>query len=348
MKRSTFIFILLAASIGCEPETTSEIIPTHGIFILNNGNWGDNDSSIGIYDVNDKTYVPDAFFAANGVKLGDLGQDMVIVDDRIYIAVYGSQTVFVTDISLDVITQINAFKDGHRLSPRHFDVSDGKIFITYYEGYAGEISQADHSVRLTETGLNPEGLAVGGKYLYVANSGGMAYPDYDHTLSVIALDSFEEEYIIEVNANPVEVITNSEGSAAYIFSYGDYTSYPSLVQVLDTETRQVSDLEYSSVSNIAKGKDDKLYILCAGYDEEWNPLPGKVYVHDMKRNACLGEFITDGTELPDAYSISCASDGYIYIGCSDYKNNGDMYVFDSCGRLHSIFDTQGLNPVLAY
>lgn len=348
MKKSAFIFLLLTALMGCAPETNPAITPTNGIFILNNGNWGSNDASIGIYNVNDKTYVPDAFFAANGVKLGDLGQDMVIVDDRIYIAVYGSQTVFVTDLSLDVITQINASKDGHRLSPRHFAVADGKLFITYYEGYAGEINPADHSVRLTETGLNPEGLAVAGRHLYVANSGGMAYPDYSNTLSVISLDTFEEEYIVEVNTNPVKIVGDSEESSIYIFSYGDYASCPSLVQVLDTDTMQVSDLEYSSVSDIAKGMDDKLYILCAGYDEEWNPLPGKVYVHDMKRNIGLGEFITDGTGLPDAYSISCASDGYIYIGCSDYKNTGDMYVFDNSGRLHSRFDTQGLNPILAY
>lgn len=348
MKRPAIFLLLVAVLTGCDTETTPKTPTTSGTFILNNGNWGSNDANIGIYNFNDKKYVPDAFLATNGVKLGDLGQDMVIVDDRIYIAVYGSQTIIVTDLSLDVITHINASKDGHRLSPRHLAASDGKIFVTYYEGYAGEINPADHSVKLTETGLNPEGLTESGGYLYVANSGGMAYPDYDNTLSVISLKSFEEEYAIEVNTNPVEVVASSDRPAVYIYSYGDYASRPSLVQVLDTGTKQVSDLGYSSVSDITKGNDDRLYILCAGYDEQWNPLPGKVFVHDMKRNVSLGEFITDGTVLPNAYSISCARDGHIYIGCSDYKNTGDMYVFNSRGRLHSRFDTQGLNPVMAY
>ena len=86
----------------------------------------------------------------------------------------------------------------------------------------------------------------------------------------------------------------------------------------------------------------------------------------MARNLPLGAFGT-GTDIsfdasvgkaaaselgaitfPNAYSISAASDGYIYVGCSDYVNTGDVYVLTSAGTLHDKFDSQGLNPVRAY
>ena len=68
----------------------------------------------------------------------------------------------------------------------------------------------------------------------------------------------------------------------------------------------------------------------------------------MARNLPLGAFVTDGTILPKAYSISAASDGYIYVGCSDYVTTGDVYVLTSSGTFHDKFDSQGLNPIRAY
>jgi hypothetical protein len=68
----------------------------------------------------------------------------------------------------------------------------------------------------------------------------------------------------------------------------------------------------------------------------------------MKTNKTLGTFVTDGTTLPNAYSISATADGYVYVGCSDYVNTGDVYVFTPEGKLHDKFDSQGMNPLKVY
>ena len=133
-----------------------------------------------------------------------------------------------------------------------------------------------------------------------------------------------------------------------VSSFGNYADVPAKLQVISVAVGTVADLDYTSVSAVAKGPGDILYILCGGYDENWNLLPGSVYKHDMKANRPLGAFVTDGTVLPDAYSISATSDGFVYVGCSDYKNTGDAYVFTSEGTLHDKFDVQGLNPLKAY
>lgn len=339
---------LLIALYSCDNSSQEDIMPAGpGTYILNNGNWGSNDANIGVYNPTSKTHVPDAFYSANGVHLGDLGQDITGHGDNIYIAVNGSKTIFVTDAGLEIKQQINAEKDGARLSPRYFATSGSRVYATYYEGYVGEIS-GDASVRVCAVGPNPEGIAVAGENLYVANSGGLAYPEYNNTVSVVSTATFEEVSTIEVNVNPIKVEASSDGKYVYISSFGNYADCPAKLQVIDISTGSVTDLEYASISGIAKGQRDILYILCGGYDENWNPLPGTVYKHDMKTNTPLGTFVTDGTELPDAYSISAGRDGYIYVGCSDYKNTGDVYVFTASGRLHDKFDSQGMNPLKVY
>ena len=339
---------LCTVFISCENSSKEDITPiSSGTYILNNGNWGSNDSSIGIYNPSEKTIAADAFKAVNGQALGDLGQDITGLGEDIFVAVNGSQTIFVTDMDLKIKQQINADKDGARLSPRYFATSGSKVYVTYYEGYVGEIS-SDYSVRLCTVGQNPEGIAFAGGNLYVANSGGMAYPAYNNTVSVVSTSSFTETSTIEVNVNPAKVEASSDGAYVYVSSFGNYADVPARLQVISTSNGKVTDLDYSSVSAIAKGKDDILYILCGGYDENWNPLPGTVYKHDMKANKSLGAFVTDQTTMPNAYSISATSDGYVYVGCSDYTNTGDVYVFTPDGKLYDKFDSQGLNPLKAY
>ena len=332
---------------SCEPmgDDGGDMSATVVTFILNNGTWGGNDSEICVFNPLDGSCVPDAFSAANGQKLGDLAQDILRLNDEIYIAVSGSQTIFVTDTKLKIKTRINAEHDGARLSPRALTSDGKKIYVSYYEGFVGEISPKDHSWRLTQVGPNPEGLDICRDRLYVADSGGMAFPDYGSTISIVSLSDFTRTDTLEVNVNPVKVAAYDH--RVYIFSYGDYAAVPALLQVYDTSDGSLKTLEYDSVSSMAEGEDGILYLLCCGHDEHWNTLPGHILMHDMSTDTPLGEFVTDGTELPNAYSISAAADGNIYVGCSDYITTGEVCVFSKEGRLLHRFDSGGFNPIAA-
>lgn len=340
------LLVLCAALFSCEKNSAGpDGSAAYGTYILNNGNWGGNDSNIGVYDPVSKTFSADRFYAVNGQKLGDLGQDIIRVEDKVYVAVNGSQTIFVTDGNLKIIRQVDASDAGAKLSPRCFAASGKTVYVTYYEGFVGKISADDHSVRLCQVGPNPDGVALAGDRLYTADSGGMV-PGYGNTVSVVSLADFTKVSSIAVNVNPAKVEASSDGKYLYVSSFGNYADLPAKLQVVDLASGSVRDLDYTSVSAIAKGPDDVLYILCAGYDADWNPLPGTIYRHDMVRNLPLGAFST-GTAFPNAYSISVASDGYIYVGCSDYVTTGDVYVLTPAGILHDKFDSQGLNPLRA-
>ena len=104
--RLLFLLMLCLTFNACE-KSQDEDRPQagQGVYVLNNGNMGDNDADIGIYSPSSKTFVSDVFFSVNGQKLGDLGQDILTFNDEVYIAVNGSRTIFVTDLSLKIKEQ---------------------------------------------------------------------------------------------------------------------------------------------------------------------------------------------------------------------------------------------------
>ena len=349
MKKIIIALALCGLFVSCDSIDKKDPQPSDiSTLVLNNGDWGKNDSNICSYDSSTKTITADVFKNANGQKLGDLGQDILVHGNEIYIAVNGSKTIFVTDLSLKIKSQVNATHGGSPLSPRAFAAAGNKVYVTYYEGFVGEINPDNYSVRLTAVGENPDGISVAGDNLYVANSGGMSYPNYGTTLSVVSISDFVQTSTITVHDNPSILCSTSDGSYVYLMSYGNYADKPSRLQIINTADNSVSDMDYVSPSDIAKDADDNLYILCGGYDDNWNPLPGKVYRHDMTTNTKLGEFVTDQTAMPDAHSISVARDGYIYVGCSDYVSTGDVYVFNSQGKFHDSFDSMGMNPIVVH
>lgn len=334
---------LLSAS--CEKQNlTRDEEDAAGYYVLNNGSMGMNNSEITSYDPETRTAIGEMFSSVNGKALGDTAQDILTDGDDIYVSVNLSRIIFVTDRDLKIKKEIRAtLPDGTVLSPRYLAKGgNGRIYVTYYEGYLGEINpSSDYAVSTTAVGPSPEGCAWADGKVFVSNSGGANYPNYDKTVSVVDPVSFKETSRIEVNVNPATM--EACGNNVYVFSLGDYGATPAKVQRLDASSLKVTDLEYASPTAIAL-EDEMLYVMCGGYDSSWNPLPGTVYKHNARTDSALGKFVADGTTLPQAYSLSAAG-GYVWVGCSDYKTNGDVYVFSADGTLHDKFDSQGINPI---
>ncbi|MDO5442833.1 MAG: YncE family protein [Bacteroidia bacterium] len=331
---------LLAAS--CQEENQEEPVPSlEGVLVLNNGNWGGNDASISLYDTDSKTVSGGMFQKANGQMLGDLGQDILKCGNELYIAVNGSQVIFVTDLELNIKKVIEASDSGSKLSPRSLAYSGGKVYVTYYEGFLGEIDTETYNIRTTPVGPNPEGLAYAKGKLYVANSGGYL-PGYNNTVSVVDAASFKETSTIEVNTNPATVVASSDGSFVYVTSFGNYYDIQPKLQVIEVSSSKVSDVDYADVKSIAMGKDDTMLVVTGGYDENWN-IAGTVWKHNARTNSKSGKFTED--LISPYYSISADSEtGSVFVGISDYTTNGDVYFFDASGKQIDKFDSQGLNP----
>ena len=320
-------------------------------YVLNNGNYGSNDSNICVYNINTEKLASEAFFNANGKRLGDTGQDILIYGDDIYISVSNSRIIFVTDSKLNIKKEIVCANPSDNaagaMEPRYLCSYEGKVYVTYYEGYLGRIDPAKgYEVDCTAVGSYPEGLDCCSGKAYVANSGGMNNPDYDKTLSVVDLETFSETEKIQVNTNPEFVKANDQGSLIFVSSKGNYADIPGMLQVVSTSDNSVKDLGFNNLIWMAKGPENRIYLLSGGYDQEWKPLPGKVSTLDASQaSSDAREFVADGVDFPMAYSLSVTYDGYVFVGSSDYNNNGDVHVISPEGKYIGKFDSNGLNPI---
>lgn len=87
---------------------------------------------------------------------------------------------------------------------RYIRFHDGKAYASSYVapvkfdqnarvGYVAEIDTTTLQVtRTVNVGYQPEELAIANNKVYVANSGGYMFPNYDRTVSVIDLETFKE------------------------------------------------------------------------------------------------------------------------------------------------------------
>ena len=362
MKRTKIILAIAISMIvaSCsKPSFNDEKSPFKGDYlVLNNGNWNSNDSNIAVYDLSSKSLTEDAFFLVNEKNLGNLGQDILVCGNEIYISVSSSRRIFVTDLNLNIKKEITYPGDGNgqdsgqgnaqqAYQPRYLCEYNGKVYVTYYEGFLGRISPEDgYKVECTQVGEYPEGVACCGGKAYVANSGGGNHPEYGNTVSIVDLASFKETGTFQVNTNPEFIEASEDGSKIFVSSKGNYFDIPGTLEVVSTSDGKVTDLSLNNLVYMDKGPGNKLYLLTGGYDSSYNPLPGKILVINMSdTNTGTSEFMRDGAEFPKAYSLSATSDGYIFVGCSDYQNNGDVYVITPEGNKYDKFDSMGLNPI---
>jgi len=99
----------------------------HGLFITNEGNFQYGNATLSYYDPAIREVQNEAFFRANGMKLGDVAQSMAMYGRRVWIVVNNSHVVF-------AINPDN-FKETGRIenmaSPRHIHfVNDTKAYVT--------------------------------------------------------------------------------------------------------------------------------------------------------------------------------------------------------------------------
>src|SRR5690348_15038355 len=70
---------------------------TNGIYILNQGLFNDNNSTLSYYDYTSKQVNSDVFTSVNARGLGDTGNDIEIYGSKMYIVVNVSSTIEIVD-----------------------------------------------------------------------------------------------------------------------------------------------------------------------------------------------------------------------------------------------------------
>ncbi|MDR1371027.1 MAG: hypothetical protein LBJ72_13030 [Dysgonamonadaceae bacterium] len=343
------LFTIVLTSCSDDDPINEAPVVTTGAYILNSGTWGANNTTLTYYDFTTSNVTNNVYFTQNGRVMGDTGNDMLIYGSKIYYAVAISGKIAVTDKDgVSIGEDIQSVEDGIAQQPRHFAAFEGKVYVTFYDGYLACIDTVSLAIeKKVKVGRDPEQVAVANRKLYVANSGGMAYPvNYDKTVSVISVDNFSLLKTLEVAPNPIGVKVDDQGDV-YVASV-DYNGNDGALQKIDSKTDAITVIPgFKYGGKLSPVSNGKMYVIQAAYDENWNAVNSYFVVDTKNEKLLTDQFITDGTTLtaPGCIDVEPVS-GNVYIGDSPtYTGNGDLYIFSPAGKLLKKFDAGGVNPV---
>lgn len=310
---------------------------TNGLYVLNQGLFNNNNSTLSFYDYTSKQVTPDLFASVNNRGLGDTGNDIEVYGSKMYIVVNVSSTIEVVDAkTARSIKQIKLFNGTTGRQPRDVAFYKNNAYITSYDGTVAVIDTSALTVNQYITvGRNPEQLAVANGKLYVANSGGLGYPNFDNTVSVINLATLTVTKTLTVAANPQNVAADAYGNV-YVSSAGDYSTVkPSLAVIDDVADAVKTQNNFDGSSMVIQG--DNLYFITS---------TGKIIVYSVKSQTVTNaNFISDGTVITTPYSIAVDSTtGEVFVtDAKNYSSNGTLFAFDKTGKKeYSV--TVGINP----
>lgn len=342
-----FVLAVLPCMVSCFDDSETEpafiVEPaTTGIYVLNSGMMDSNNSELTYFDMLTGEVAANVFMSANGKRLGDSGNDMLVYGSKMYIAVTGSAVVFVTDLKGKIIKEIAVNGDQSNLSPRQMTAANGKVYVTYMEGYVGAIDTASFAVAKAQVGPYPEGIAYSYNKLYVAITDGNNYPHFENKVQILDPNSLAIKKELEVAYNP-QTFHIAADNAMYLVCWGDYGANPASLHKINPYTDEVTAIEKVVPTNMTIGANGKAYILSSVYDENWNQSI-RYYIYDLKNDAIEGELIPSD-QLPNGYCIQAdTQSGNVFVGASDYVSNGDMYILSPDGKILAKFDTGAINP----
>nr|WKN36111.1 hypothetical protein K4G66_27470 [Tunicatimonas sp. TK19036] len=185
-----------------------------GYFIVNEGGFGNANTTLSYYDRQNDTILNNIFQNANNRPLGDQTQSMTVFDERGFIVVQNSAKIEV--INRDDFTSLATIGPEEGVtSPRYFvGVSPSKGYVSDWgaDGVSGTVKVIDlNSYEVTATILVGQGanhLILHDSDVYVTNNGGYGY---DSTVMVIDTQSDSVVDTITVGDNPGSIIVDANG-----------------------------------------------------------------------------------------------------------------------------------------
>lgn len=342
MKNWWLIFAMSLFIVSCRNEevlvdiethvvTTPEYTEIDGFYLLNEGNMGNNKSTLDYFDYKEGTYYKNIYAERNPTvvkELGDVGNDLLIYGEKMYAVINCSHKVEVMNANdATRITKIDI------PNCRYIVGNEGYVYVSSYVGPVqidptapkGAVFKVDtlsmQVVGNVEVGYQPEEMTIVGNRLYVVNSGGYMPPNYDNTISVIDLDKFTLCDVIQLDktANFHRLDHDSMGRL-WLSSRGNYFGdMNSNLYVVDPKGKQIIKDMGIPVSDMWVD-GNYAYIISA----EWSYVTGKNTVSYAKIDM-------QSMEIPDRNIIKDGSDANIKIpyGIAVNPITKDFYVTDA-------------------
>jgi len=311
-------FLVFAAT-SCTDEDdneTSNSLYTNGAFILNEGGYGQSNASVSFYSFDDQIVYGSIFTKSNGVntKLGDVLQDMEIVDDNAYLIMNASNSIQVVNKNdFTWVTTIEGLN-----SPRFATHYNGKLYVSQWGSTTGSVVVIDLETNtITDTittGNGTEGIMVNNGLIWAANSGGFGV---DNTISIIDPGTNEILKTVEVSDGPKHFATDANNDV-WVICYGS--------QIYDSDTWELISETGSALIKLSGTDQSVLKTIEIGDQTHPSHLGISPDNQTLYTDTYTGIFAidVDSETFPSEPLIS----GY-YYGFSVNPANGNIYTCQS-------------------
>jgi hypothetical protein len=304
----------------------SKALKTTGLFILNEGTYGEGNSDISYYNIETKEL--SLFSQKNGKPIGDGVNDLAMYGSKLYCVVTGGTEGYIevinpeTGMSIKRVPVTN--EDGTNGQPRRIIFHENKAYVTTYSQSVIRLDTASLNIDGTASlsGTFAEGICYYDSKLYVCNSG----QGSGNTVSVVNLSSFTETETISVPQNPVMIEATATGDIYFttssLLGAGWVEVTPPNLHLLNPEQKQVTRTFDVRASKIALAKDF-IYAI----DFNWSDYSDQISKINLQTKA-----VTDITDIFEEYTM-------VY-GISVNPLNDDIYLTNT-GQDAVAFDKDG-------
>lgn len=354
MKKYLLSFAVLASAMlftACEKDNGKSYVTlpvSKGAFVICGGHSSGIGSSLTYIDYSSGNAAQNQFKAVNHRELGMTANDALVYGEKLYIVVSGENTVEVLDTktmrSIKQIKMVDLMGEkGH--SPRCITADGGMIYVSTYgssaadwntnttsgNGYVAAIDTLTFSLKTTYVaGSFPEGVAVYGDYLVVANS------DYSMgskaSISVIDVATGKDEPITDaLITNPQKVAVADDG--IYVLDWGNFADVASGVRKITNSS--VITLFDATFANFM---GTNIYAC----NVPWGSTPQDFIVYDItngnKKTYPAG---VDRYFYPLVINADPIT-GHIFIASlgeeGGYKTNGYVIEYDANGKMLKTYE----------
>ena len=337
------VFILNSCS---NDDDVSEPLPipegdyTDGFFVLNEGNFGANNSTLSYVNYNLSTINNDVFNQVNGTSLGDTAQSLIFDDDLAYVVLNASNSIEIFNrYTLEKVGTI----DENLSNPRYSAIENDRLYVTNWGD--GTIATDDYVAVFDLNTLEfittisveegPEKIISEDDKLYVALQGGFSFND-----KVVVIDANSNKVLSTITVGDVPSALEVEDDFLWVNSSGlpSYSGSETAgaIYKININTNEVVVYEFDDSSQHPSNleiEDNMVYFT----------LGGSVY-----------RFNTSATELPTASQFELSEitslygfeveDNYIYAADAlNYTQGGKVVVYDLNGEVIADF-TSGIAP----
>lgn len=337
--------------VGCQnaikPIDTAPTGTQSGAYILCEGLWRQDNSTLSRYDASTATVSNDFFSRVNtGLRIGDTANDMVLQGDTLFIAVSTSRSVEIIRASTGVwLGRIRLA--GMSQEPRHITLAnDSTGFVSNLnDDSITEFDTRTFQVRTPRipVGPAPEGIASSGRYVFVANSG---FGDFRAaeakagTISVIEQATGREIRTLVGLPNAGDLLTNVAKTRLYA-AYKNLPSKPdSLGGIVEYDAVSLQELRRWRLKspfalNFSATGDTLFYLGGSGVELL------ALQQADAKPISAIRKI--ESNALWYGLGVHPRSSDLWICNARDYSVNGEVVVMRLTGEILRRFDV-GINP----